>query len=156
LQLRPPTGSELVALVEDQALVRATTQRQLESLGYRVMAFDGAAQALPTLLRERELSLLITDVVLAGTSGRELAEELSKSRPDLSVLFISGYTEDVVLRQGVELGEVNFLSKPFNVSELARAVRRALDVAATQGAAGGARGSGFDDHEGRLAATVDE
>jgi PAS domain S-box-containing protein len=131
-QVRPPVGSELIALVEDQESVRATTQRQLESLGYRVMAFQGAAQALPTLLRERELSLLITDVVLAGTSGRELAEELSKSRPGLSVLFISGYTEDVVLRQGVELGGVNFLSKPFNVSELGRAVRRALDAPATR------------------------
>ncbi|HKO48344.1 MAG TPA: histidine kinase N-terminal 7TM domain-containing protein [Polyangiaceae bacterium] len=124
----PPTGTELIALVEDQALVRATTQRQLESLGYRVMAFEGAAQALPCLLGERELSLLVTDVVLAGSSGRELAEQLSRSRPELSVLFISGYTEDVVLRQGVELGEVNFLSKPFDLSELARAVRRALDA----------------------------
>jgi len=127
-EAHPPTGSEFIALVEDQALVRATTQRQLESLGYRVLAFEGAAQALPSLLRERELSLLITDVVLAGTSGRELAEELSESRPELSVLFISGYTEDVVLRQGVELGQVNFLSKPFSASELARAVRRALDA----------------------------
>jgi len=70
--------------------------------------------------------------VLAGGSGRELAEELSESRPELSVLFISGYTEDVVLRQGVELGEVNFLSKPFNVNELARAVRRALDTPASR------------------------
>jgi len=132
LRSQPPAGSELIALVEDQALVRATTQRQLESLGYRVLAFEGAAQALPVLLRERELSLLITDVVLAGGSGRELAEELSESRPELSVLFISGYTEDVVLRQGVELGEVNFLSKPFNVNELARAVRRALDTPASR------------------------
>jgi len=134
LQARPPTGSEFIALVEDQALVRATTQRQLERLGYRVVAFESAAQALPTLLREPELSLLVTDVVLAGTSGRELADELGKSRPGLSVLFISGYTEDVVLRQGLELGEVNFLSKPFNVSELARAVRRALDAPATRSA----------------------
>ena len=131
---RPPTGTELVALVEDQALVRATTQRQLQSLGYRVLAFEGAAQALPSLLREPNLSLLITDVVLAGSSGRELAEQVSQSRPDLSVLFISGYTEDVVLRQGVELGQVNFLPKPFNVGELARAVRRVLDARATHAA----------------------
>jgi PAS domain S-box-containing protein len=134
---RAPTGSELIALVEDQALVRATTQRQLESLGYRVMAFEGATQALPTLLQERELSLLITDVVLAGSSGRELAEQLSKSRPGLSVLFISGYTEDIVLRQGVELGEVNFLSKPFNVNELGRAVRRALEAPTARARAAG-------------------
>jgi PAS domain S-box-containing protein len=141
VQAQPPTGSEFIALIEDQALVRATTQRQLESLGYRVLAFEGAAQALPVLLQERGLSLLITDVVLAGTSGRELAEELSQSRPDLSVLFISGYTEDVVLRQGVELGEVNFLSKPFNVNELARAVRRALDAPASRATRRAARKS---------------
>ncbi|HYP77103.1 MAG TPA: ATP-binding protein, partial [Polyangiaceae bacterium] len=127
-QPAPPTGSEFIALVEDQALVRTTTQRQLESLGYRVIAFESAAQALPTLLTESEISLLITDVVLTGSSGRELAQQLSQPRPELSVLFISGYTEDVVLRQGVELGEVNFLFKPFNVNELARAVRRAIDA----------------------------
>ncbi|MEO8905594.1 MAG: response regulator [Polyangiaceae bacterium] len=94
----------------------------------------GAADALPTLLKEPNLSLLITDVVLAGGSGRELAEQLSKARPLLSVLFISGYTEDVVLRHGIELGEVNFLTKPFNVGELGIAVRRALEskVCATE------------------------
>jgi len=129
-----PTGSERIALVEDQALVRATTQRQLERLGYHVLSFEDAERALPTLLRERDLSLLITDVVLPGNSGRELAEQLSQSRPDLSVLFISGYTEDVVLRQGVELGEVNFLFKPFNARELAHAVRRALDARAARSA----------------------
>jgi two-component system cell cycle sensor histidine kinase/response regulator CckA len=125
---RPPRGSESVALVEDQDLVRNTTKRQLESLGYRVVAFASAAEALPTLLSDQKLSLLITDVVLPGVSGRELAEELSRARPRLSVLFISGYTEDVVLRHGIEVGEVQFLAKPFNVAELATAVRRALDT----------------------------
>ena len=71
--------------------------------------------------------LVIADMVLTGASGRELAEEFSKARPGLCILFISGYTEDVVLRHGIELGEVNFLPKPFNVAELAHAVRRALD-----------------------------
>jgi PAS domain S-box-containing protein len=125
---RPPRGSETIALVEDQDLVRNTTRRQLESLGYRVLAFASAAEALPTLISEGNLSLLITDVVLLGVSGRELAEQMSHARPSLSVLFISGYTEDVVLRHGIELGEVQFLAKPFNVAELARAVRSALDL----------------------------
>jgi FixJ family two-component response regulator len=115
-------------LVEDQILVRSTTKRQLESLGYRVLDFASAAEALPTLRSEPDLALLITDVVLAGASGRELAEELSKARPGLSILFISGYTEDIVLRHGIELGVVNFLPKPFNVTELAHAVRRALEA----------------------------
>ena len=128
LASRPPRGSEAIALVEDQILVRSTTKRQLESLGYRVLDFASAAEALPTLRSEPNLAMLITDVVLTGASGRELAEEFSKARPGLCILFISGYTEDVVLRHGIELGEVNFLSKPFTVTELAHAVRRALDA----------------------------
>lgn len=126
-QSHPPRGNERIALVEDQALVRGTTQRQLEGLGYQVMSFESADEALPALLREPGVALLLTDVVLTGTSGRELAEVLHTSRPELSIVFMSGYTEDVVLRHGIELGEVTFLSKPFNTAELAQAVRRALD-----------------------------
>ena len=128
LESRPPRGSENIALVEDQALVRATTKRQLESLGYRVIDFASSEDALPALRQAPNLALLIADVVLAGSSGRELAEELSVTRPGLRVMFISGYTEDIVLRHGIELGEVSFLAKPFNIAELARAVRRALDA----------------------------
>ena len=128
LHSQPPRGSERIALVEDQELVRATTKRQLEGLGYDVLAFESASDALPVLLKETDVALLLTDVVLTGASGRELAEVLANSRPDLSVVFMSGYTEDVVLRHGIELGEVSFLSKPFNTAELAEAVRRALDA----------------------------
>lgn len=126
-RLRPPRGTETVALVEDQGLVRGTTQRQLEALGYRVLPFATVAEALPPLLVEPDLSLLITDVVLAGSSGRDLAEQLCRARPDLSVLYVSGYTEDVVLRHGIELGEVHFLAKPYTVNELAGVVRAILD-----------------------------
>jgi two-component system, cell cycle sensor histidine kinase and response regulator CckA len=128
LDSRPPQGSESIALVEDQVLVRATTKRQLESLGYQVTDFSSAEEALPALRYAPNLALLVADVVLAGSSGRELAEELSIARPGLRVMFISGYTEDVVLRHGIELGEVSFLAKPFNIAELAQAVRRALDA----------------------------
>jgi PAS domain S-box-containing protein len=128
LDSRPPHGSESIALVEDQVLVRATTKRQLESLGYQVTDFSSAEEALPALRYAPNLALLVADVVLAGSSGRELAEELSIARPGLRVMFISGYTEDVVLRHGIELGEVSFLAKPFNIAELAQAVRRALDA----------------------------
>jgi two-component system cell cycle sensor histidine kinase/response regulator CckA len=132
LDSRPPRGSENIALVEDQALVRATTKRQLESLGYHVTDFSSAEEALPSLRYAANLALLVADVVLAGSSGRELAEQLSIARPGLRVMFISGYTEDVVLRHGIELGEVSFLAKPFNVAELAQAVRRALDAPARE------------------------
>jgi PAS domain S-box-containing protein len=132
LDSRPPRGSECIALVEDQELVRATTKRQLESLGYQVTDFSSAEEALPALRYAPNLALLVADVVLAGSSGRELAEQLSIARPGLRVMFISGYTEDVVLRHGIELGQVSFLAKPFNISELAQAVRRALDAPARE------------------------
>ena len=132
LDSRPPRGHETVALVEDQDLVRATTKRQLESLGYHVIDFSTAEEALPALRYTQNLALLVADVVLAGSSGRELAEQLSIARPGLRIMFISGYTEDVVLRHGIELGEVSFLAKPFNIAELAQAVRRALDAPARE------------------------
>ncbi|HEX3773645.1 MAG TPA: histidine kinase N-terminal 7TM domain-containing protein [Polyangiaceae bacterium] len=128
LASHPPRGSESIALVEDQALVRATTKRQLEALGYQVIDFASAEEALPALRHTPNLVLLVADVVLARSSGRELAEQLRAARPNLRVMFISGYTEDVVLRHGIELGEVSFLAKPFTIAELAQAVRRALDA----------------------------
>ncbi|HWZ89342.1 MAG TPA: ATP-binding protein, partial [Polyangiaceae bacterium] len=134
----PPRGSETIALVEDQPLVRATTKRQLESLGYDVADFSSAEEALPALRYAPNVAMLVADVVLAGTSGRELAEQLTIARPGLRVMFISGYTEDVVLRHGIELGEVSFLAKPFNIAELAQAVRRALDAPGRARAAGSA------------------
>jgi signal transduction histidine kinase/ActR/RegA family two-component response regulator len=127
---RSRSGSETIALVEDQPLVRNATKRQLESLGYRVLDFPSAEQARAELDgRIAAVSLLLTDVVLSGDSGRRLAEGLRQKRPDLNVLFMSGYTEDVVIRHGVELGEVGFLQKPFSTDQLGQAVRRALDSA---------------------------
>jgi two-component system, cell cycle sensor histidine kinase and response regulator CckA len=127
---RSRSGSEIIALVEDQPLVRHATKRQLESLGYRVLDFPSAEQARAELDgRIATVSLLLTDVVLSGDSGRRLAEGLRQRRPDLNVLFMSGYTEDVVIRHGVELGEVGFLQKPFSTDQLGQAVRRALDAA---------------------------
>jgi signal transduction histidine kinase/ActR/RegA family two-component response regulator len=128
---RSLSGTETIALVEDQALVRSATKRQLESLGYNVLDFASAEQAQAQLNgRLAQIDLLVTDVVLSGDSGRVLAEALRQRRPELNVLFMSGYTEDVVIRHGVELGAVAFLQKPFSAEQLGHAVRRALDAAA--------------------------
>jgi signal transduction histidine kinase/ActR/RegA family two-component response regulator len=127
---RSVSGNETIALVEDQPLVRHATKRQLESLGYRVLDFASAELAQAGLNAQLGgISLLLTDVVLSGESGRSLAESLRQRRHDLNVLFMSGYTEDVVIRHGVELGAVAFLQKPFSVEQLGQAVRRALDSA---------------------------
>jgi PAS domain S-box-containing protein len=124
----PPRGRETIALVEDQVQVRATTKRELESLGYRVLEFSSAEQALTALSKASvAIDLLLTDVVLPGKSGRQLDDELGEARRGLRVVFMSGYTDDVILRHGLALGKVHFLKKPFSLADLAFVVRRVLD-----------------------------
>jgi PAS domain S-box-containing protein len=127
-----PRGSETVLLVEDEAAVRDVTRAQLESLGYRVHACANAAEALAVADAEREpVDLLLTDVVMPGMNGRELAERLLGRRPDLRVLFTSGYGEDVIARHGVLEPGVLLLQKPYGLSRLASRVREALQVERT-------------------------
>ncbi len=122
-----PLGSETVLLVEDEAAVRDVTREQLESLGYRVIACADAAEALAASARHREaLHLLLTDVVMPGMNGRELAARLRITRPGLRVLFTSGYGEDVIARHGVLEPGVLLLQKPYALPRLAGLVRTAL------------------------------
>jgi two-component system, cell cycle sensor histidine kinase and response regulator CckA len=121
-------GHETVLLVEDAAPVRALARRSLEAHGYRVIdAFDGPS-ALELSARHRApIDLLVTDVVMPGMSGRELAERLAPVRPGMKVLYTSGYTDDAMVRQGVLNAGVAFLQKPFVPDSLARKVREVLD-----------------------------
>jgi PAS domain S-box-containing protein len=122
-----PRGVERILLVEDQALVRDAIARTLERLGYSVIACDTAKAGLAHLEeRWRDVDLLVTDVVLADGSGRSLVESARAFAPDLAVLYVSGYTDDVVLRHGIAHGELNYLAKPFTEWQLATAVRHAL------------------------------
>jgi CheY-like chemotaxis protein len=122
-----PLGSETVLLVEDEAAVREVTCEQLESLGYRVIACADAKEALAASARHREpLHLLLTDVVMPGMNGRELAARLRLTRPGLRVLFASGYGEDVIARHGVLEPGVLLLQKPYALARLASLVRTAL------------------------------
>jgi two-component system cell cycle sensor histidine kinase/response regulator CckA len=122
-----PRGNETVLLVEDEAAVREVTREQLESLGYRVLACANADEALVAAARYVEpLHLLLTDVVMPGMNGRELAERLGASRPGLRVLFSSGYGEDVIARHGVLEPGVLLLQKPYALPKLAGLVRTAL------------------------------
>jgi signal transduction histidine kinase/ActR/RegA family two-component response regulator/HAMP domain-containing protein len=124
-------GSETVLLVEDDATVRELTARMLGERGYRVLQAASAAEAIECAERHGgALDLLLTDVVMPGGSGRELAETLTARQPGLAVLFMSGYAPDVVLRQGVAQESAAFLSKPFSEDELGHAVRRALSAPA--------------------------
>ena len=123
-----PGGTETVLLVEDEAGVRKLARQALESRGYRVLeACDG--EAALQLCREHagEIDLLLSDVVMPHMSGRELRQHVADTSPHTRVLFISGYTDDAVVRHGVYQAESDFLQKPFSVHALLKKVREVLD-----------------------------
>jgi two-component system cell cycle sensor histidine kinase/response regulator CckA len=123
-----PCGTETVLLVEDDSMVRAFTRTLLQNGGYHVLEASGGEEALG--LSERcttDIDLLVADVVMPDMSGRVVAERLANCRPAMKVLFLSGYTDDAVLRHGVSVEETAFLPKPFTPSIFAHKVRQVLD-----------------------------
>ncbi|MGB7759550.1 MAG: response regulator [Bryobacteraceae bacterium] len=121
-------GKETVLVVDDQAEVRAFAAAALEGYGYRVIVAPDAAGAL--LLCEREhIDLLLTDVVMPNMSGQALAERTAKLRPGMKVLFMSGYTADVMASHGALAEGVELISKPFDAEQLATRVREVLGPA---------------------------
>jgi CheY-like chemotaxis protein len=124
----PGQGSETVLLVEDEESVRELALEILQMHGYTVLVARHGAEALE--LTDRHLGpihLLVADVVMPHMSGRELAERLEIRRPGTKVLYVSGYTDDAILRHGVREAGVALLQKPFTPDALARAVREVLD-----------------------------
>jgi CheY-like chemotaxis protein/two-component sensor histidine kinase len=120
-------GPAVVFLVEDDESVRSLVRHVLEHAGMTVLSATGSEEALTALAEHTgPLDLLITDVVMPGIGGRELADRVRESRPGLPVLFMSGYTPDEVLMQGVREDQVDFLHKPFAPQELTQLVRRML------------------------------
>jgi PAS domain S-box-containing protein len=120
-------GTETILLTEDDELVRAMTHAILSDHGYRVLAAANGEAALSVCERtEGPIHLLITDVVMPGMSGRELAERLARLRPEMRVLFMSGYTDDAIVHHGVLNEGINFIQKPFSPDALARKVREVL------------------------------
>ncbi|MDZ7678629.1 MAG: PAS domain-containing protein [Acidimicrobiales bacterium] len=121
-------GDEAVLVVDDNDSVRAFTARVLREHGYRVQTAADMDEALEVLRAGDEpVRLLVTDVVMPGGSGHDLAVAADEMMPGLAVLYVSGYTENSVIRHGVPTAEVEFLAKPFAPAELARRVRRILD-----------------------------
>jgi CheY-like chemotaxis protein len=122
-------GSETILLVEDGEALRDVLQRILEGLGYTVYVAKDGDEALVVAGRVRDpIHLLVTDVVMPHMGGRELAVELWQRRPETRVLFMSGYTEDSILQQGLRKPSVGFIGKPFRPEALARKVRQMLDA----------------------------
>ena len=126
----PTGGTETILLVEDEDGVRELARDILRSNGYTVLEARNGAEAL--LLGEGHrgpLELLLTDVVMPRMSGRELAERMAALRSDVSVLYMSGYTDDAVIRHGVLGSDTAFLQKPFTPAALVQRVRETLDLA---------------------------
>ena len=125
---QPGQASEVILLVEDDPLVRGFSTEALRELGYTVLDSESAAGALDILAARPEVRLLFTDVVMPDVNGRQLADEALRRRPDLKVLFTTGYTRNAVVHGGVLDAGVNLLSKPFTVAQLAERVRALLDA----------------------------
>jgi two-component system cell cycle sensor histidine kinase/response regulator CckA len=118
-------GTGTVLLVEDEPMVRAVAERALTRHGYTVITATNGEEALDVLDRGDDIALLISDVVMPAMDGPTMVREARKTRPDLPILFMSGYAEEQ-LRKSIDIDNVAFLPKPFSVQELAEAARRAI------------------------------
>jgi len=118
-------GTGTVLLVEDEPMVRSVAERALTRHGYTVITADNGEDALAIIAKNEPIDLLISDVVMPGMDGPTMVREARESRPDLKILFMSGYAEEQ-LRKSIDIENVNFLPKPFSVTELAEAARRAV------------------------------
>jgi CheY-like chemotaxis protein len=130
-------GSETVLIVEDEASIRRVAVRILERQGYAVLQAAGGTEALRVArAHDGPIDVLVTDVVMPGMDGRELAEALLVNRPEMTVLYTSGYTDDEVVKRGVQRLEVAFLPKPYDPTALRDKVRKVLDTARARKPAG--------------------
>jgi PAS domain S-box-containing protein len=136
---RPAGGAETILLVEDAEGVRKMTCEALERSGYRVFVASSSAEALELARkRRRPIHLLLTDVVMPGMNGSELAAQVTPLHPEAKVLYMSGHTDDSLVQHGVLEERVAFLQKPFTLAALSRKVREVLDGTASNPAPRGA------------------
>ncbi|MDB5473210.1 MAG: domain S-box protein, partial [Devosia sp.] len=120
-------GSEVILLVDDEALVRLIASEQLEELGYRVLEAADAQAAIEILNENRHIDLLVTDVGLpGGMNGRQLADAARKNRPELEILFVTGYAEHAVLNQGQLEPGMHILTKPYQMGTFAQRVKELI------------------------------
>ncbi len=117
---------EKILVVEDEPAVRRISVQALEELGYRTLSADDPAQALQLLAEDPDIALLFTDIVMPGMTGRQLADRARSSRPDLKVLYTTGYSRNAIVHNGVLDHGAFFLPKPFTVEELATKISQLL------------------------------
>jgi len=129
---RVEPGTETILLVEDEANLRYLARQYLEKQGYKVIeAADGAVAMQIAVAHEAVIHLLLTDVIMPGMNGRELAQRISEIRPNVKVLYMSGYTENVIGHNGTLDAGIRLLQKPFNLRDLKSMVREVLDATPT-------------------------
>ncbi len=127
-------GTETVLLVEDEDAVRTILHHLLQRRGYNVLMAANGTEALAVAAQHSSgIDLLVTDVVMPGMDGRQVAEALRRLHPNMQVLFLSGYTDDAIMRHGILESETAFLQKPFASAALAKKVRELLDQPAGHG-----------------------
>jgi two-component system cell cycle sensor histidine kinase/response regulator CckA len=123
-----PRGDETLLVVEDEDVVRSLAVDVLKTAGYRILEAASGTDALALTERfEGRIHLMVTDVVMPKMSGRELAKRLAPLRPDMKVIYVSGYTENAIVHHGILEADTAFLQKPFAPDTLLRKVRSVLD-----------------------------
>jgi CheY-like chemotaxis protein len=130
LATSPPRGTpeEIILVVEDEDAVRRTTVDAVRELGYTVRHASSGEHALAILEEQPGIKLLFTDVVMPGMSGRKLTDAALARRPDLKVLYTTGYTPNAIVHNGVVDPGVDLLTKPFGLDQVARKLRKVLDA----------------------------
>ena len=129
IEIEMPKGDECILVVEDDNDVRKTTIALLEELGYQTLEAGDGPSALRVLQAHPEIDLLFSDVMMpGGMRGPVLAQKAEKVRPDMPVLFATGFAESTIMYQGVEAGPDSIICKPYGHDELARKIRRVLDL----------------------------
>ena len=128
LDLERAGGTETILLVEDDDAVRAVTRRALSRFGYSVLTAEGGQEAIRIAEEHPEaIKLLLTDIMMPGMNGVEVAAQVGEIRPGIRVFYMSGYADQDLVRQGLLTPGTRFLQKPFTPQELADRVRDILD-----------------------------
>lgn len=123
-----PDASETILMVEDNDEVRNLTRNILQRYGYKVLEAENGEEALRISQQQQTIHLMLTDVVMPGMSGRELAECIQSQRSEIKVLYMSGYTDSAIVHHGVLTSGVNFIQKPFTPEQLTSKIREVLDT----------------------------
>jgi DNA-binding NtrC family response regulator len=127
-QENSPAAAETILLVEDEEQILRLCQIILEDEGYKVIATNQPREAVVLAKRHAgEIHLLITDVVMPDMDGKRLKEQISESNPGIKVLYMSGYTADLIALRGILADGINFIQKPFRPEDLLKIVRQILD-----------------------------